>query len=1206
MRTLLFVLLFFITIPMYSQFGDPSLINHSHAMGPVGRIVCVDYDYDGDNDLICSSFTGNLLVFYENIQGDSLKNQIVITNNAFFSIDTADVDGDNLVDLLAQNEQGIGWYRNVGDNTFSDFNQIVEGVGCAYANDIDQDGDVDVVVAFNEIGKISLFKNNGGGVFDVENVINSEVDHPMYIQFEDMDNDGDTDFVASSNHDYQFDLYENDGNESFVKTPVYSSQYTFSTFKHPKLLDFNNDDLTDIIYMFCGYNNFINVGGGNFSGPQPGYSEYTMGSDGIIGDVNNDGAWDYATQTMFSPESLLIHVSGLSDQEFFYEEFESMSSLVFSDFDNDGFIDIIEGFTDGKIVWYKNDGIGVFLDPVALKSENSLPYSTFFVDYDSDGDVDVFCAYDDKLSMYENSENNAFEEESILLELTNFSRAPINGLVDIDNDGDFDFISITPESILIYQQNGSEWIQSTAGVADIELSAVEDMNGDGFVDIVYSKSNEIFLVLNDGAGGYTSDELIISADQYLFDLGIVDLDQDGDLDVVTYSGSYDLFWFVNTDGEFAESHLILSSNSSSGLNSLSFLDINEDGNLDIIFKEAFKIFQVLITSGPEFETEVIHNNLITQESIKSIGVADLDMDGDGDIVYSDQSSVYWIERFFDYYGSPVVINDDYINRLDLIDLDGDEVVDLVSCFVIANQLLWQKNYMKGFNISGDLFFDANQNGLKDVDEDGLTNVQLDVSPNALATYADSEGVYWMAVDPGEYELSFMPIDYWGLTTPYEVYSLDIDINSTDADTCDFGFYPEEVIDCHIPDLISGPSVCDSYGMYWIQVSNAGTTNPAGIIELELDDAMHYNSAQIVEDSISNGKIYWSFDSINFLSDTSFYVIVETPPATMFGDTLISYLDVCLTDELGAIQSIFSDTLVEQLTCAYDPNDKSVFPVGTGDEGFIDPDQELEYTIRFQNTGNDTAINVIIVDPLDSKFESSSFEFISSSHDVRILKEDNMLTFSFDSIMLPDSNVNYYASNGYIKYRMLPVEGLNPFEQISNTGYIYFDYNNPILTNTVYSTINCWITPDVPIITFFAGQLTTNASGNLQWYLDGQVLDGETSSSIIADISGAYSVEASNEFGCSAMSEPFDFFVGIDTHKVNEMYLYPNPANNELSIHCESKMLYVEVIDILGQVVFSQKVMSDNVKINVGSFHSGSYFVKVYTEQQSLLKKLIVE
>jgi hypothetical protein len=63
-----------------------------------------------------------------------------------------------------------------------------------------------------------------------------------------------------------------------------------------------------------------------------------------------------------------------------------------------------------------------------------------------------------------------------------------------------------------------------------------------------------------------------------------------------------------------------------------------------------------------------------------------------------------------------------------------------------------------------------------------------------------------------------------------------------------------------------------------------------------------------------------------------------------------------------------------------------------------------------------------------------------------------MTFRFDEIMLPDSNVNEPASHGYINYTVKLKPNLSPGTQIENTAHIFFDFNEAIVTNTTVNTI----------------------------------------------------------------------------------------------------------------------------------------------------------
>jgi uncharacterized repeat protein (TIGR01451 family) len=144
-----------------------------------------------------------------------------------------------------------------------------------------------------------------------------------------------------------------------------------------------------------------------------------------------------------------------------------------------------------------------------------------------------------------------------------------------------------------------------------------------------------------------------------------------------------------------------------------------------------------------------------------------------------------------------------------------------------------------------------------------------------------------------------------------------------------------------------------------------------------------------------------------------------------------------------------------ITGSYDPNIKvvsntTIFP------SFINNGEYLEYTVFFQNTGNDTAFTVLIIDTLSSLLDQSTLSVISNSHPMVINNYDGVLWFRFNNILLPDSNTNEPASHGYVKYKIKPVSTMNIGDQILNTAYIYFDFNAPIITNTTateLTTIN---------------------------------------------------------------------------------------------------------------------------------------------------------
>ena len=139
--------------------------------------------------------------------------------------------------------------------------------------------------------------------------------------------------------------------------------------------------------------------------------------------------------------------------------------------------------------------------------------------------------------------------------------------------------------------------------------------------------------------------------------------------------------------------------------------------------------------------------------------------------------------------------------------------------------------------------------------------------------------------------------------------------------------------------------------------------------------------------------------------------------------------------------------------AYDPNDKQGFPLGVGEEGFIRPGQALDYLIRFQNTGTDTAFTVVVRDTLSEWLDLASIRPGTSSHPYAFnFSDENAIQFVFSNIMLPDSNVNEPASHGFVRFSIRQRPDVPLGTAIRNRAGIYFDFNEPVITNTTLHTV----------------------------------------------------------------------------------------------------------------------------------------------------------
>jgi uncharacterized repeat protein (TIGR01451 family) len=142
-----------------------------------------------------------------------------------------------------------------------------------------------------------------------------------------------------------------------------------------------------------------------------------------------------------------------------------------------------------------------------------------------------------------------------------------------------------------------------------------------------------------------------------------------------------------------------------------------------------------------------------------------------------------------------------------------------------------------------------------------------------------------------------------------------------------------------------------------------------------------------------------------------------------------------------------------VTGSYDPNDKTGYPLGITDTHFVAQNQKMEYVIRFQNTGNDTAITVIIRDTLEIDLDIFSVVSGASSHDYHFsMYGPRILQWVFPAIMLPDSTSDEPGSHGFVTFSVNQNPNLFPGTELNNEVGIYFDYNEPVITNTTSHVI----------------------------------------------------------------------------------------------------------------------------------------------------------
>ncbi len=217
--------------------------------------------------------------------------------------------------------------------------------------------------------------------------------------------------------------------------------------------------------------------------------------------------------------------------------------------------------------------------------------------------------------------------------------------------------------------------------------------------------------------------------------------------------------------------------------------------------------------------------------------------------------------------------------------------------------------------------------------------------------------------------------------------------------------------------------------------------------------------------INGNSITWTINSSQTSFSTTDYLYFTVPSGILNGEQHMFTSTITSSNGTDCYEGNNSGGLLQIVGNSYDPNDKTVFKKsfhadnGTAfQESTIDwyVDDELEYTIRFQNNGTAPAQNIFIIDTLDAELDWSTFQLLNTTHEMNVVNLGNgVLRFEFNNIWLPDSSENQELSQGHLTFRIRENIGNELFSEITNTAYIFFDWNPAIITNTTYN-INDWL------------------------------------------------------------------------------------------------------------------------------------------------------
>lgn len=347
-----------------------------------------------------------------------------------------------------------------------------------------------------------------------------------------------------------------------------------------------------------------------------------------------------------------------------------------------------------------------------------------------------------------------------------------------------------------------------------------------------------------------------------------------------------------------------------------------------------------------------------------------------------------------------------------------------------------------------VFLDLNSNGILDGSEHYLSDVSINITKNNSTTesYFEENGNIVNFVDTGKYEISVNHNLNYFVTTPLSVVKNYT--NYGNRDTLKFALQPiAQVNDLLVQLSNAGRGRPGFAGFYILNVLNNGSTIQNARVKLALNT--HLDSIiTIPPATLQNDSLLWTISGLEPGQQQAIQVNFhyQVPPSTNIGDTLVSTA-VVLPLANDTTPDNNRSSLYDVLSGSYDPNDKLV----DKSEYTIDDytkKEYLTYTIRFENTGNDTAFSIVIKDTLDTRLDVASFIPLNGKyHYTATITNGNVVTFTFNPIRLPEH------STSAVSYMIKPRQALSDGISILNRASIKFDYNEPIITNSTQTRIS---------------------------------------------------------------------------------------------------------------------------------------------------------
>ena len=542
-------------------------------------------------------------------------------------------------------------------------------------------------------------------------------------------------------------------------------------------------------------------------------------------------------------------------------------------------------------------------------------------------------------------------------------------------------------------------------------------------------------------------------------------------------------------------------------------------------------------------------------------------------------------------------------------------------------------------ITGHLYKDLNDNCINDPSDLPIPNKVIQVGEQHRRT--DDNGWYGLFYDFNNSEVSFQTdsIRHHEHNCEYTNEGILLLDENADTDTLDIAFHP-------IPDIIDGGITAWTTGVFrpgGVPQIRIKITNYGAVPLVDENLILTYNPAlQTIttnSDGMALGDNQWVIPyNLEPGTDETFIIRLDISTAATNSDILNYQLALPLTDDVNLSDNEVS--FFRNIVTSIDPNDKTAYEETT----LPYTQNEFIYRIRFQNTGNDTAFKVVILDTLPPQLDILTLEMLDASHPYELRIHDPVLRWTFSNILLPDSTTNEPDSHGYLFFKIKTKNDLAITDTIRNSAAIYFDYNDPVITEQAVTEIEKGYRETNHFLTVCSGDeinetavfmdttitnidttdliydVVTNSIIEVvsTYYLDSLIalFPGDTilGVPVFSDTSFIYQI-AANE-GCDTIINfQIDLLTStddLDNHSFTAQ-VQPNPtagATRLILNTTENRQVDISLYNLTGQqvkTIFSDKNLfagRHDIPINLEQLPPGVYYLKIATDQRKEILRVL--